>query len=98
VGPLINRIIKLVRFLVMNICYIIYSPSFEERILKHNAKQYGQKYTSFTNDWKLFISIECSTVTQAMAVEKHIKKMKSRVYIQNLKTYPGIIEKLLQKY
>ena len=94
----------------MNLCYIIYSPSFdayyigithetaEERIKKHNSKHYGSKFTAFTNDWILFISIECEKISQAMAIEKHIKKMKSRVYIQNLKTYPDIIEKLLKKY
>ncbi len=94
----------------MNICYVLHSPlldkyyvgitreSVEQRILKHNTQYYGQKFTAITNDWELFLAIECSSIEQAMAIEKHIKKMKSRIYIQNLKTYPDIIQKLFLKY
>jgi putative endonuclease len=31
-------------------------------------------------------------------IEQHIKKMKSKVYIQNLKRYPEILQKLINKY
>jgi len=31
-------------------------------------------------------------------IEKHIKKMKSTVYINNLKKYPAITERLKIKY
>lgn len=37
-------------------------------------------------------------MTQAMQVEKHIKSMKSRIYIENLKRYPEMIIKLIEKY
>ena len=33
-----------------------------------------------------------------MAVEEHIKSMKSKKYIQNLKKYPEMVEKLKDKY
>jgi putative endonuclease len=32
-----------------------------------------------------------------MKIERHIKKMKSKKYIQNLKKYPEMVEKLLIK-
>ncbi len=35
---------------------------------------------------------------QALAIEKHIKAMKSKIYIHNLKKYPEMIDKLLLKY
>jgi putative endonuclease len=35
--------------------------------------------------------------TQALAIEKHIKNMKSKVYIENLLHYPEISIKLLEK-
>jgi putative endonuclease len=31
-------------------------------------------------------------------IEKHIKRMKSRVYIENLKKYPDVINRLKEKY
>jgi putative endonuclease len=31
-------------------------------------------------------------------IEEHIKKMKSKVYIQNLKKYPDMVKKLIAKY
>ena len=39
-----------------------------------------------------------SCFTQALAIEKHIKSMKSRKYLENLKKYPEITEKLKQLY
>ncbi|PXY38851.1 excinuclease ABC subunit C, partial [Flavobacterium cheongpyeongense] len=35
---------------------------------------------------------------QALAIEKHIKDMKSKIYIENLLRYPEVINKLLEKY
>ena len=72
--------------------------SFEERLKKHNSGFYKEAYTRFATDWELYLLIECSTVSQALCVEKHIKKMKSKVYIMNLKKYPEMIEKLIDKF
>src|ERR1044072_1559217 len=94
----------------MNSCYIIFSQSVDryyarachddlkERIRKHNDHMYGSGYTSMANDWTLFHSIECVTYAQAVCIERHIKKMKSRAYIENLKRYPEMSNKLLLKY
>jgi putative endonuclease len=43
-----------------------------------------RKYTYRADDWKLFYSLECGSKAQALAIEKHIKAMKSRTYILNL--------------
>ncbi|MDA3911916.1 MAG: GIY-YIG nuclease family protein [Bacteroidales bacterium] len=92
-------------------CYILYSGKIDgfyigatslnssERLEKHNTKYYGdKKYTSKTDDWVLFLEIECNSMKQAMFIEKHIKKMKSKKHIKILKIYPEIIEKLKNKY
>ncbi len=90
--------------------YILHSPtadtfyigftsgSVEERLRKHLQAYYEKKYTARHHDWKVFLSIACKSDTQARAIEKHIKKMKSKTYIKNLKSYPEITEKLLLKY
>ena len=49
-------------------------------------------------DWKVFFTIECSSKKQGLAIEKHIKNMKSKTYIRNLAKYPEIAMKLIQKY
>ena len=70
-----------------------------ERLELHHKKYYGgNKFTAKADDWKLFMTIECSNKSQALAIEKHIKKMKSSKYINNLKQYPEMIDKLLDKY
>ncbi|HEY9343034.1 MAG TPA: GIY-YIG nuclease family protein [Hanamia sp.] len=91
-------------------CYILYSSSLDKfytgitqesvknRLEKHNNSGYGNHYTSHAKDWIIFLVISCSSVAQSMKIEKHIKKMKSKKYICNLKSYPEIIEKLKIKY
>jgi len=91
-------------------CYIIYSMTIDKfyigitqdsitsRIEKHNNKEYGMGFTSQANDWYLFFFIECKSIGQAMNIEKHIKRMKSIKYLENLKKYPEISIRLLEKY
>jgi len=92
-------------------CYILYSKALgrfyigssqttpEERLAKHNTAFYlGQHYTSATSDWTLFLVISCTSFSQARKIENHIKRMKSRKYVSNLKIYPEMIEKLLSTY
>jgi len=89
--------------------YILYSEkldrfytgsclSFQFRLEEHLTKVYPGSFTSNTADWKLFLLIEKLSYNKARAIEKHIKKMKSKVYIRNLVTYPQILEKLKEKY
>ena len=91
-------------------CYILYSPYFDRfyigatqesveiRLQKHNNKTYGTTASAYTNDWQIFLTIECSTYAQAINIERHIKKMKSKTYLLNLKKYPELISKLLLQY
>ena len=91
-------------------CYILYSSLYDKFYIgvtqenpdiplqKHNSKTYGSSYTSFTNDWEIFLFIECESYPQAVNIERHIKSMKSRKYLYNLKTYPEMIQKLKDKY
>ncbi|WP_258097725.1 GIY-YIG nuclease family protein [Marinoscillum pacificum] len=70
-----------------------------ERLELHLNKYYSNnKFSAKADDWKLFLAIDCSNKSQALAIEKHIKKMKSSKYITNLKQYPEMIAKLLDTY
>jgi len=94
----------------MSYCYIIHSDSVnsfyigatngevEQRVLKHNSGHYGSKsFTSKASDWKMFLELKAVDYPHAIRMEKHIKKMKSKVFIQNLKKYPELRKKLFQR-
>ncbi|MCF6347907.1 MAG: GIY-YIG nuclease family protein [Flavobacteriaceae bacterium] len=89
--------------------YIIYSKQLDKyyigetsdlknRLEEHRISFYENSYTSNVNDWIVFFKIVCETKTQAIKIEKHIKSMKSRTYVHNLKNYPEIANKLKEKY
>ena len=91
-------------------CYILYSESIdryyvgsttlpvEDRLVQHNEAYYDRKWTAHGVPWVLYLAIPCDAISQAIAIEKHIKQMKSRTYYQNLKKYPEMILKLKSKY
>jgi len=94
---------------IMAAVYILYSNSLDvyyigschdlkSRLSQHRNKEFQSSYTSKTDDWELFLSIEDLEYKQARNIEQHIKKMKSRKYIQNLDRYPDIINRLKEKY
>jgi putative endonuclease len=94
----------------MAIVYVLYSftldkfyigastLTIEERIVNHNDLYYNDKFTSKGIPWTLFWHIGVKDMQLATRIERHIKDMKSKVYIQNLKKYPEMGEKLVNKY
>ncbi|MEA3317092.1 MAG: GIY-YIG nuclease family protein [Bacteroidota bacterium] len=92
-------------------CYILFSEKLNgfyigattidpnERLKNHINQIYGKtKYTVKANDWEIYLTIKCKSKKQSLDIESHIKKMKSKKYIKNLKIYPEIIKKLQNKY
>ena len=68
------------------------------RINQHLEKLYKNSFTAKANDWEVFLTIENLAYRQARNIERHVKNMKSKQYIDNLKKYPEIIEKLKVKF
>ena len=92
----------------MHYCYILYSKQIdrfyigqtvdvESRLIEHKSKTYSQAYTAITNDWELYLVIKCENKTQAIKVERFIKKMKSKSFIISLKQREEKIEDILKK-
>ncbi len=88
--------------------YILYSESIDTfyigscldiktRITQHNSEHFKNAFTSKANDWEIFYLMEKLSFDIARSIETHVKKMKSRIYLENLKKYPEIIEKLFEK-
>ena len=91
---------------VNHFVYILFSKSLskfyvgesslpDERVKEHNNGKYGKSFTKQVNDWEIYLLIELENRNQALKIEKKIKSMKSSKYIENLKKYPEIIEKLI---
>ena len=78
--------------------YIGYTKDLTSRLEMHRNGTFEGSFTSIENDWDLFFHMECESISQARRIEKHIKKMKSRKYIENLLKYSEISFKLLQRY
>lgn len=89
-------------------CYILFSKKLnryyigstkdliESRIEKHNSGFYGKKsFSASANDWTLFLLIEAQDYPHAVRLERKIKSMKSSKYIQNLKSYPELVDKII---
>ena len=93
----------------MAFVYILYSTkidsyyigsclNLEKRIQEHKKHKFEKGFTRRSDDWQLFFVIENLDYQQARKIEKHIKKMKSRVYINNLKKFSKILERLIEIY
>jgi putative endonuclease len=70
----------------------------EERFIDHKNKTFLNSYTTNADDWQLHFSINDLDYSVARKIETHIKSMKSKKYIENLKKYPEMIEKLIIKF
>ena len=82
----------------LNRFYIGTTDNPDRRILEHNSGKYDDAFTKNVIPWSLFLVIDDLSSNQAYQIEKHIKKMKSKKYIENLKSYPEIIIKLKAQY
>ncbi len=94
----------------MHHVYILYSKTLdrfyigntdllpEKRLEQHNSSFNSGSFTTKGIPWILFLEIPCQSRLQARQVELHIKKMKSRKYINNLKQYSEMRIKLLKRF
>lgn len=82
----------------LNRYYIGFTTNFDQRLYFHLNSNQARKFTYKADDWVLFLKIECQSKKQAFAIEKHIKTMKSKVYMENLLHYDEMTTKLLEKF
>ena len=93
----------------MHSLYIIYSKKLNryytgetndisERLRKHNDHSYKYAFTTAAADWELKLIKEIETKEQAVYLEKFIKRMKSKVFIQKVIAQPNILDELLKNF
>jgi len=70
----------------------------EQRLEEHNTARNENSFTTRGIPWTLFLTIVCDGRGHAEEVERHIKRMKSKAYIRNLKQYSEMRQKLLNRF
>ena len=78
--------------------YVGQTENLGQRLQQHNNGTFAGSSTKVGIPWEVYYFIECLDRKQAVNIESHIKKMKSKKYFQSLKLYPEIIEKLKARY
>ena len=89
--------------------YILYSPKLNkyyigscqdltQRLQQHQEGFFHESFTEKANDWEVFYQLDDLGDTQSRKIESHIKKMKSKKYIENIRAYPEIAQKLKALY
>ncbi len=82
----------------LNCHYIGSCENLKNRLFEHSNDTFENSFTSKTKDWVLILKIENLGYQQSRDVEKHIKRMKSKIFIENLNKYPELVEKLKTRY
>jgi putative endonuclease len=92
----------------MHYLYIIYSetldkyytgesPDPDRRLEQHNSHYFKNNYTKGANDWIIKLKFETTTKEDAIILERFIKKMKSKKFIEKIISKPAILIEILEK-
>ena len=82
----------------LNRYYIGETSDVEDRLKRHRSGYYRGSYTSKAQDWELRLTITCRDRSQALSIERAIKRRKSRKYIEDLIRYESLVTRLLERY
>jgi len=77
--------------------YIGRSENVERRLLFHNNPIESRKFTAKGIPWVLKRSIHCDSIQIAINLEKFIKRMKSRKFIESLIADEGLVKRILER-
>ncbi|MET7030456.1 GIY-YIG nuclease family protein [Sediminicola luteus] len=88
--------------------YILYSNSADKyyvgetsdpgnRLKQHLDHHFKTNYTKIANDWHIKLEKEVTSKEDAVYLERFVKRMKSRSFIEKLIDNPTILEDILNK-
>ncbi|MDY7394771.1 GIY-YIG nuclease family protein [Aureibaculum sp. 2210JD6-5] len=87
--------------------YIIFSSSVDKyyigetydlnvRLSRHNAHTYKNSFSKIASDWEYCLTMECQSKQDAVFLEKFIKRMKSKKFIEKVINKPEILKDILK--
>ena len=92
----------------MHYLYIIYSkklgkfyigetPNVLIRLKLHNTHHFAKSFTKSATDWEVKLAFECVNKVNALFLEKFIKRMKSKKFIEKIIDNPLMLKDILEK-
>lgn len=69
----------------------------KDRLIQHNTAIKPAAYTAITNDWQLVFELKCDSKTQALKVERYLKKSANVSYLKRFMTEPELQTQILQR-
>ena len=91
----------------MHFLYILYSKKLDRyyvgetsdvefRLQLHLKKSFSKSFTSKSNDWEIVLVYEANSKENAVYLERFIKRMKSRKFIEKIIENPETLEEILR--
>ncbi len=81
----------------LNRYYVGTTDNVEKRLLEHNSGLYANSFTTKGVPWKLSLSYCCESSEKAYSLERFIKRMKSKKFIERLIDDDMIINDIVAK-
>lgn len=78
----------------INKFYVGESENPERRLELHNQHYFAKGFTKAANDWRLKLKFPCENKVKAKKLERFIKKMKSRRFIENIINKPEQLKEI----
>ena len=70
--------------------------TLDKRLLEHNDLNSSYS-TKGGQPWEIFLIMHCKSISHAIKLELHIKNMKRKKSILDLKKYPELLERIVQR-
>ena len=77
--------------------YIGRSENFDQRIEIHNSPE-NLKWSKTGQPWRHFLLITCESKNQSIEIERYLKKMKSRKYLEYLAGDNRNVQRLVERF
>jgi len=77
--------------------YVGETYELKNRINSHNNHYYQNAFTKVADDWEYVLTFECQAEADAVYLERFIKRMKSKTFIQKIIQNPEILTEILSK-
>ncbi len=77
--------------------YVGESPDPNRRLEQHNTHYFKNNFTKAASDWALKLKFQTSTKEDAVILERFIKRMKSKKFIEKVISKPSILKEILEK-
>ena len=81
----------------LNRFYVGETSNVEKRLIMHNQHVYKNSFTKSASDWVIHLSKKYNNKNDALYIEKFIKRMKSRKFIEKIINDNEILDDILTK-